>query len=118
MKQRKITLLDLGGVVFQSTGVSNKKINWEIISRLNKKYGDKLSRGEDKFPDFLNEYNQLTKQSLVGKEFLKEVFNTLEINKELIEMIRKESDIIIVSDNYRENIEYISKRYDFEALGQ
>lgn len=115
MKQRKITLLDLGGVVFQSTGVSNEKINWEIISRLNKKYGNELSIGEDKFPDFLIEYNQLTKQSLAGKEFLKEIFDTLEMNKELVEMIRKESDIIIVSDNYRENIDYISKRYDFES---
>jgi HAD superfamily hydrolase (TIGR01509 family) len=32
----------------------------------------------------------------------------------LFEIIRECSDIIIVSDNYRENIEYISKRYFFK----
>ncbi len=30
MKQQKITLLDLGGVVFQSSGISNTKRNWEL----------------------------------------------------------------------------------------
>jgi HAD superfamily hydrolase (TIGR01509 family) len=115
MKQKRITLLDLGGVVFQSTGISNEKINWTIISQLNHKYGPELDIGKDRFPDFLREYNSLTEQNLIGKEFLKEIFDTLEINKELIELIRKESEIIIVSDNYRENIEYISKRYDFES---
>jgi len=114
MNRHKITLLDLGGVVFQSTGVSNDKINWEIISRLNNKYGHELNIGEDRFPDFLTEYNKLSKQFLTGKKFLKEVFDTLTMNRELVEMISAESDIVIVSDNYRENIAYISKRYDFE----
>ena len=114
MKKRRITLLDLGGVVFQSTGISNEKINWEIISRLNNKYGYELNIGKDRFLDFLEDYNELTNQNLIGKDFLKEVFDTLEINHELIKMIKNESDIVIVSDNYRENIEYISKRYNFE----
>ena len=115
MKLYKIILLDLGGVVFQSTGVSNSKIDWAIISALNNKYGYDLNVGKNKFPDFLKEYNELTKQHLTGKEFLKEVFDTLEINLELIKMLKEQSEIIIVSDNYRENIEYISNRYDFKS---
>ncbi len=115
MNKQKITLLDLGGVVFQSTGVSNKKIDWKIITHLNHKYGYELCIGEDKFPDFMTEYNALTKQSLTGKEFLKEVFDTLEMNTELVEIVGAQSDIIIVSDNYRENIEYISQRYNFDS---
>ena len=113
MNQHKIALLDLGGVVFQSTGVSNKKINWDIISRLNKKYGNELSLGEDKFPDFLVEYNELSNQSLSGQKFLEEIWQTLEMNTELVEIVRAQSDIIIVSDNYRENIDYVSKKYNF-----
>ena len=113
MQQHKITLLDLGGVVFQSTGTSNQKIDWKVISTLNYKYGHDLNVGRDRFADFLEEYNALTKQDLAGQEFLKEVFDTLEINQELIDFLRQQSEIIIVSDNYRENIEYISQRYDF-----
>lgn len=114
MNPIKIVLLDLGGVVFQSTGISNKKIDWTIISILNEKYGYELNIGKDRFLDFLKEYNRLTNQQLIGEEFLKEVFDTLAINNALIETIRKEKDIIIVSDNYRENINYISQRYNFE----
>lgn len=115
MNKNKITLLDLGGVVFQSSGISNEKVNWEIISNLNEKYAYRLNIGEDLFSAFLKEYNLLSKQMLIGSEFLKEVFNTLDINKELIIKLREINDIIIVSDNYRENIAYISKRYHFEA---
>ena len=110
----KIILLDLGGVVFQSTGESNTKINWEIISKLNYKYGFDLNIGEDLFPVFLKEYNNLSNQELEGKDFLKEVFDTLQINQSLINYLRLHSDIVIVSDNYRENIEYISDRYNFK----
>jgi len=111
---KKIVLLDLGGVVFQSTGNSNKIINWKEISKLNNKYGYDLNIGEDKFPNFLNDYNHITNQQLSREQFLQAVFNTLRINNELIDFLRKERDIIIVSDNYRENINYISKRYNFE----
>ncbi len=113
--KHKITLLDLGGVVFQSTGISNNRIHWGVISTLNHKYGHALNIGEDKFPTFLAEYNALTEQSLSGEAFLREVFDTLEINTELINMVRAESEIIIVSDNYRENITYIAQRYDFAS---
>ncbi|MEZ4883953.1 MAG: NIF family HAD-type phosphatase [Chitinophagales bacterium] len=115
MKPQKITLLDLGGVVFQSTGTSNEKINWEIIHQLNHKYGRDLYVGVSKFPDFMGEYNELTQQSLLGEEFFQLLFNTLKINTELIEFIRKDSEIVIVSDHYREAIEYISKRYAFDT---
>jgi HAD superfamily hydrolase (TIGR01509 family) len=115
MKMLTLTLLDLGGVVFQSTGTSNAQIDWSVISRLNKKYGHALNIGEDVFPAFLSEYNALTHQSLSGTDFLKSVFDTLEINTELIEIARAHGDIVIVSDNYRENIAYISERYDFES---
>ncbi len=115
MSKQKITLLDLGGVVFQSTGVSNEKIDWQVITQLNQKYGHDLNIREDKFPDFMAEYNAMTRQVLTGKEFLKEVFDTLEINTELIEIVGAQSDIVIVSDHYREAIKYISKRYDFDS---
>ncbi len=109
----KAVLLDLGGVVFQSTGISNEKINWTVISQLNEKYGYELNVGQDKFPDFLKEYNEHTKQDLEGQTFLKAVFDTLEINQTLINLLSSRFEIIIVSDNYRENINYISERYQF-----
>lgn len=111
MKKKKIALLDLGGVVFQMFGKSNKVIDWEIIWQLNAKYVTRTG-GLD-FPNFLVEYNELSNQNLKGAAFLEKVFDTLDFNWELIEFIKKDRDIIIVSDNYRENIAYISKRYKF-----
>lgn len=111
MKKRNIALLDLGGVVFQMFGESNQEIDWKIIWKLNEKYGTKTG-GLD-FVNFLIEYNQLTNQDLKEEKFLEKVFDTLDFNQELIEFIKRDRDIIIVSDNYRENIAYISKRYNF-----
>ena len=113
MSKKKVALVDLGGVVFQSTGISNPIIDWKTITDLNYKYGHRLNIGEDLFPTFLKEYNQLTQQNLAGREFLKSIFDTLQINQELIDLVRSEYVIYIVSDNYRENIEYISQRYHF-----
>ena len=112
--KKKIILLDLGGVVFQSRGISNDNIDWDIIWKLNKKYGPGMDLGGPAFIDFLEEYNTSTKQQLKKQEFLKGVFDTLHFNKELIEFLKGYGDIVIVSDNYPENIEYISKRYNFE----
>ena len=115
MNQKSIVLLDLGGVVFQLSGSSNKKINWDIIWELNAKYGADMDLGGDGFPNFLSEYNTLTNQELHDTEFLEYVFDTLDFNQELIDRLREQRDIIIVSDNYPENIAYISKRYDFAS---
>ena len=108
-----IILLDLGGVVFQSTGISNDIIDWNVISQLNEKYGHDLNIGEDLFPTFMKAYNDQTSQSISGDFFLKSVFDTLEFNEELVSFLQQYGDIIIVSDNYRENIAYISQRYKF-----
>lgn len=113
MIHRNITLLDLGGVVFQSTGESNERIDWEVITKLNNIYGYELNIGADKFPEFLCDYNIMTNQKLTGDLFLEYVFDTLEINMDLINFLRTNSQIIIVSDNYRENIAYISERFKF-----
>ena len=113
MKKRKIALLDLGGVVFRLFEKSNKAINWKIVWSLNEKY--LLKEGGSAFPDFLIEYNKLTDQNLKVEEFLEKVFYNMEFNQKLVDFIKKERDIIIVSDNYRENINYISKIYDFES---
>jgi len=113
--KHKITLLDLGGVVFQSSGISNDRISWATINFLNKKYGPRLDLGEDCFSEFLHEYNLKTSQHLTGRVFLKEIFDTLEFNESLIQMLNRSSDIIIVSDNYKESIEYISRRYNFSS---
>lgn len=110
----KITLLDLGGVVFQTKGKSSPCINWDIIHVLNNKYGKYLDLGVDSFSEFIAEYNIRTKQAVTGQEFLKELYDTLDFNQELIDFVSKDSEIMIVSDNYRENIEYISRRYHFD----
>ncbi len=106
-------LLDLGGVVFQSTGRSNATIDWAAITELNHRYGHALNIGEDQFPAFMADYNRMTQQQLTGADFLKAVFDTLEMNTELVETLRAKYEIVIVSDNYRENIAYISQRYAF-----
>ena len=112
--KRPVVLLDLGGVVFQSTGVSNDQIKWDIISRLNHVYGSMLNKGANAFPDFMKDYNDLSGQALSGDSFLRLVFDTLQFNKTLVDSLKTDYRIIIVSDNYRENITYISERYQFK----
>ena len=70
MMNRKITLLDLGGVVFQSTRKTTRQVKWEIIRELSDRYGFELNIGKDKFPKFLSEYNEITNQNLSEKELL------------------------------------------------
>lgn len=108
-------LLDLGGVTFQSTGVSNDIINWEEVSKLNQKYGGQMSVGQVALPVFLKEYNAATNQALTDTPFLEAIWDTLEMNTELVEYLSARYEIIIVSDNYRENIEYVAQRF---ALGE
>ncbi|MEL6989165.1 MAG: HAD-IA family hydrolase [Bacteroidota bacterium] len=110
--QIKVVLLDLGGVVFESTGISNEIIDWKIISELNNKYGADLNKGETTVDQFLKEYNNRTKQHLDIQLFLKSIFDTLKHNESLIKRLSV-LPIYIVSDNYRENIAYISERYSF-----
>ena len=112
-RKHKIVLLDLGGVVFESTGISNDLIHWEVVTELNYKYGYQMSAGEDLFETFLIEYNQKANQQLSGPAFLEAIFDTLQFNRELVDLIRKDYPIYIVSDNYRENIAYISQRFHF-----
>ena len=114
----KTILLDLGGVVFQSTGKSSERIDWKIISGLNKKYGHGLNLGEDLFPAFVNEYNQETGLNLTGKQFLEEIWKTLTINQELLDFLKPKGRIVILSDNYRENIEYISQLFSFDSWAE
>ena len=110
----KNILLDLGGVVFKSTGISNTTIHWDIISQLNHRYGHQLNIGADLFPTFMQDYNAMAKQNLSGAAFLKGVFDTLSFNHELVDYLRASYPIYILSDNYRENIAYISQRYHFD----
>ena len=113
MPTKPILLLDLGGVVFTSTGVDSPAIDWDAITALNHRYGYDLNVGKDVFPDFLRDYNRATGLQLTGDRFLREVFDTLEINRELIEALGRKNELVIVSDNYRENIAYIAERYRF-----
>lgn len=106
-------LLDLGGVVFQSTGRSNQLIQWDIITRLNHQFGYALNVGQDRFPTFMEHYCRLSGQTLNGPDFLKAVFDTLDFNAPLVAFLQSLGSIYIVSDNYRENIAYISQRYRF-----
>jgi len=108
-------LLDLGGVTFQSTGQSNDTIDWSVISPLNRKYGGKMSVGDVDLPTFLAEYNAATNQQLTDVEFLDAIWDTLKMNTELVDYLKGRYKIIIVSDNYRENIEYVAKRFDFAS---
>jgi len=110
----KNILLDLGGVVFQSTGTSNDRIQWDVITKLNHRYGHQLNIGEDLFGAFMRDYNEMTSQVLSGADFLKAVFDTLSFNHELVNFLQKIGPIYILSDNYRENIAYISNRYHFD----
>ncbi len=111
----KKILLDLGGVAFQSTGKSNDQIDWSIISKLNEKHGHQLNIGEDIYPVFIKEYNELSNQNFDGDQFLIAIWETLEFNSELVDFLKKHFEIFILSDNYRENIEFISKKFDFDS---
>ena len=106
-------LLDLGGVVFGTSGTSDERIDWDTILSLNYIYGHRFNIGEAVFADFMAAYNRRTGQKLSGPVFLEAVFDTLVFNRELVDLIRVRYPIVIVSDNYRENIEYISRRFSF-----
>ena len=54
-------------MVFQSSGKSTAQIYWEVITKLNHKYGHELNIGEDRFPDFMDEYNQLSVHKFMFK---------------------------------------------------
>ena len=114
----KTILLDLGGVVFNSTGSSNETIHWSVIAELNEQFGHRLNVGEDCFQDFMQTYNSQTEQQLSGALFLKQVFDTLVFNQPLIDLLQPHFNIIIVSDNYRENIAYIEERYQFSSWSE
>jgi len=104
-------LLDLGGVVFNYSGRESETIKWDVVLELNVKF-DKLSLGEDTLENYLAEYNNRTNQSLAPKEFLREIWDTLDYNEELLKYLSQNYLIYILSDNYRENIEYINKRFN------
>ena len=120
MTNKPTLLLDLGGVVFTSTGVDSPAIDWAVITELNHRYGHDLNVGRNVFSDFMRDYNHTTDLELTGEAFLREVFDTLAINRELIDTLGRKNELVIVSDNYRENIAYIAERYRFAdwAAGQ
>jgi putative hydrolase of the HAD superfamily len=60
-------------------------------------------------------YNRKSEQRLTGEAFLETVFDSLEFNRPLVDKLKKLAPIIIASDNYRENIEYISRRFHFDS---
>lgn len=111
MRENKAILLDLGGVVLQPDNVLDPNINWRIINELNTKYesGEKYT-----FDDLYRHHNTLTGQSLTKTIFLDKIFSTLKVNEALVSIVRAYGDIIIVSDNYRESVNYIAKKYDFD----
>ena len=114
----KHIFLDLGGVVFGASGRESGLIKWEHISALNKIYGHGLNLGEDLFADFLTDYNQLTGHNLAGETFLESIFDTLDFNQELVDHLRTRFHLHILSDNYRENIQYIAQRYHFDQWSE
>ena len=104
-------LLDLGGVVFLPSDAVHPQVKWPIIHQLNAKYGKDLNLGADVFPEFMRAYNALTHQQISGEQFLDQVFQSVEFNEELLEILKPLGDIIIVSDNYKENILYMEKHF-------
>lgn len=111
--EMRIILLDLGGVVFRASGRVSPQVDWEVITELNSKYGRDLDIGRDLFGQFLIEYNEKTDQQLSNDEFFQAIYGVVDFNWELLEFLKKRFEIIILSDNYRENIEYISPRCRF-----
>lgn len=109
MQHKKITLLDLGGVVFQSTGISNEKIHWETISRLNHKYGYELNVGEDKYPAFLNENEKWSINQIYSYDY-KMVKSNPEFFKTLLnELPQYRSNEMLFIDDSIEKIESAKK---------
>ncbi len=108
-----VILLDLGGVTFGSTGINIPGIEWKIISELNYKYGSEMCVGKNVFPEFMKEYNSRMNLDWSGEKFLVEIWKTLTFNNELVYDVLAGYDIYIASDNYKENIDYISPIYKF-----
>lgn len=118
MNSKPILLLDLGGVVFTSSGAYNSKIDWNIINELNEVYAHDMNIGKDVFPDFLNDYNLKKDVQLSGYEFLDHLFTTISFNEELVSFAKAHFRVFIVSDNYRENIEFINRKYHLASWAE
>ncbi|MBX2815249.1 MAG: HAD-IA family hydrolase [Saprospiraceae bacterium] len=103
-------LLDLGGVVFGNRGTQSVSIDWDIIMELNHKF-DGLSLGSATLAQYLDEYNQRTKQTLSHTQFLDNIWDTIHFNQPLLDWLYPRYAIYILSDNYRENIEYVTERF-------
>ncbi len=110
----KTILLDLGGVTFQSSGPSNSVVSWEIINSLNDKYGHELNIGAVSVTPFLEEYNALTNQALSEYQFLDSLHQTIEFNEELVSYLTSKYRVVICSDNYRENIDFLARKHNFD----
>ena len=115
MNKCPVLLLDLGGVVFTGPVRHSDTIDWDIIHDLNETYAHDLNIGQDVFDNFITDYNDRVGKIMTQQEFLTELFNTLHYNEELISFAREHFQVIIASDNYRENIEFINRRYDLTS---
>lgn len=62
--KKRIALLDLEGLLFQSIDRSNEKIDWKIISNFNEKHESQMDLGENKFQDFILDYNHQINKTL------------------------------------------------------
>ena len=107
--------LDLGGVVFTSSQETVSSVRWDVVNNLNYIYGHDLNIGRDVFPKFLNDYNSKAGTSFTTFEFLDHLFTTITYNEELVSFVKAHFSIIITSDNYRENIQFINKRYNISS---
>ncbi|NNF35728.1 MAG: hypothetical protein HKN68_16590 [Saprospiraceae bacterium] len=118
MNNKPILLLDLGGVVFTSSGSTNSIIDWSIINELNEVYAHDLNLGKDVFLEFLNVYNQKMDLILDGYGFFDNLFTTISYNEKLVSFAQAHFRIFIVSDNYRENIQFINQKYGMESWAE
>lgn len=117
IREQPLILLDLGGVVFDYRGKQSPTINWDIVLELNSTFSG-LSLGKDTLDSYLHEYNTRTSQALSKREFLDDIWDTIEYNEELVRWLQRHFSIYILSDNYRENIEYVTERFNLDSWSE
>ncbi|MFC1648604.1 HAD-IA family hydrolase [Nanoarchaeota archaeon] len=110
----KELVLDVGSTLVHPVGEPNRigeclselGINAEVALKLDKKYSHQLDLGLMDYQDIIDEYNEITGNSITVEEYFDKLFKCINFNTRLIDFckaspLRKH----ILSDNHPHNIE-------------
>ncbi|MFP4400715.1 MAG: hypothetical protein ACLFPQ_02440 [Candidatus Woesearchaeota archaeon] len=109
-------VLDAEGVLYGWNPPNNNKIDLEYANSLFLKLCKKLDLGEISYEDYLSIYNKEKKKSFKIREFQDIILENIWLNYDLKKYcINNKIKVIIFSNNFGANFDYISEKLDFKS---